>query len=207
MAQLIQHQGKYYKGEPGAWEQISPQQFQKEAMMQRGVQSQSALTRGLVGAGYYFQNLASGARELDYGGLAFSVGQFGGAASSAVLPGGLKAQMGIGAAQSAAENPDNPALGAALGAGLTWAGDWAAESLGRITRTLTRKRAAIDPDYAATLARGEAEGLRFTPGQKADDPATRMMEKQLMKNPRYAPRVPLAPRRPGALLRRCEARR
>lgn len=209
MAQLIEHNGQYYKGEPGAWEQITPQQFQKEVIMQRGVQSQSPMTRASAAAGYYFANLGSGIRQLtygdtqeeqqyradlrqnfgphlDYGGFPVTLGQFAGGAITAVLPGGLKAQMGIGAAQGAAENPDSPVMGGAIGAGLTWAGDWAAESLGRVARTLTRKRAALDPNYAAKLQRGMDEGLEFTPGQLADDPATRMMEKQLMKNPRYA---------------------
>jgi len=209
VAQLIQHNGNYYKGEPGAWEQIPAQQFQKESIMQQGVQSQSGFERSGAAAGYYFRNLMSGARELtygdpgeeqqfrtdtrrdfqphlDYGGLPVSVGQFGAGAASAAIPGGLKTQMAIGAAQGAAENPNSPTMGGALGAGLTWAGDWAAESVGRIFKTLSRGRKAIDADYAATLARGQKEGLEFTPGQITDDPATRMMEKQLMKNPRYA---------------------
>ena len=209
MAQLIQHNGKYYKGSPGQWEEIPPQQFQKETMMQRGVQSQSAGTRAMAGAGYYFQNLASGARELtygdpaeeqqfradlrqdfgphlDYGGFPVTLGQFGGGASTALIPGGLKTQMGIGGAQMAAEDPENPLTSFAAGAGLTWGMDWLAQGLGRISRTLTRKRAALDPDYATTLQRGMDEGLEFTPGQRTDDRPTRMMEKQLMKNPRYA---------------------
>lgn len=209
MAQLVEHKGKYYKGEPGAWEEISPSQFTAQAMMQRGVQNQSAGTRAAAAAGYYISNLASGARELtygdpqeeqqyradlrrdfgphlDYGGFPVTLGQFGAGASTAVIPGGLKTQIGIGAAQGAAESPDQPLLGGGLGAGLTWAGDWVAEGVGRITRTLKARRAAIDPDYAATLQRGMDEGLQFTPGQITDDPARRMMEKQLMKNPRYA---------------------
>ena len=209
MAQLVEHNGKYYKGDPGAWQELSANEFMKESMMQRGVQSQSGFDRFGAGAGYYLQNLASGARELtygdpqqeqqyradlrqdfgphlDYGGFAVSAGQFGGGAASAAIPGGLKTQMAIGAAQGAAESPGNPVIGGSLGAALTWAGDWAAEGVGRITRTLRSRRAAIDPDYAATLQRGMDEGLQFTPGQLTDDPARRMMEKQLMKNPRYA---------------------
>ena len=208
MAQLIESNGQYYKGEPGAWEQITPQQFQKESIMQQGVQSQSGIERGSAAAGYYFQNLASGARELtygdqgeeqqyradlkrdfgphlDYGGFPVTAGQFGGAAASAVIPGGLKTQIAIGGVQGAAENPDSPWMGAGLGAGMTWAADWAMQGVGRIMNTMRRKRLALDPDYAATLARGQAEGLQFTPGQIADDPAQRAMEKQLIKNPRY----------------------
>lgn len=209
MAQLVQHNGKFYKGEPGAWQELSKTEFTKETMMQRGVMNQSGLDRGMAGAGYYLQNLGSGARELtygdpqqeqqyrtdlrrdfgphlDYGGFPVSAGQFGAGAASAVIPGGLKTQMAIGAAQGAAENPSSPLRGASLGGALTWAGDWAAKSIGRVARTLRGRRIALDPDYAATLARGQAEGLEFTPGQLTDDPARRMMEKQLMKNPRYA---------------------
>ena len=209
MAQLVQHQGQYYKGEPGAWEAISADQYAQEIMRQNQVQDMSTFDKLRTGQAYYTQKLLSGARELtygdpreeqqrraqleqdyqpvrDYGGFSPTVGEFGAGASTALIPGGLKTQMAIGGAQGAAESPESPIMGLGFGAGLTWAGDWAAEGLGRITRTLKRGRAALDPDYAATLQRGMDEGLEFTPGQLTDDTGTRMMEKQLMKNPRYA---------------------
>ena len=212
MANLTTYQGSVWKqGEDGKWQRLSEGEGRRELIMQQGVQNQSAMTRGLVGAGGYFRNTLSGARELtgignpmqeqqlrqetsqqlqpheDYGGAAYQVGSFMAPAATALMPGGLKTQMAIGAAQGAAERPETPFYGAGFGAAATLAGDWVANGVSRIARTLTAKRQALDPGYRAKIEAGEAAGLKFTPGEKEGPlSATRMMERQLMKNPRYA---------------------
>lgn len=212
MAQLTIHEGAVYRqADGGEWERLSDAEGRRQLIMQQGVQNQSAMQRGLVGAGGYFRNTLSGARELlglgdpmaeqqlraetqqelqphqEYGGLPVQAGEFLAPAATAVIPGGLKAQMGIGAAQGAAENPESPFAGAGMGAAFTWAGDWLAQGLGRLTRTLTAHRQSLDPGIRSQIEAGEALGLEFTPGQREGAlSSTRRMEKQLAKNPRFA---------------------
>lgn len=212
MARLITQGDRYFKEvAPGKWQELSEGQFRQESYYQTQIQGQSVGEKMITGAGQYIRNTLSGASELlggdqnayqqqqnraewaqeaapheQYGGIPYQAGQFMAPMGTAVIPGGLPAQMGIGAAQGAAENPDAPWMGAGFGAGMTWAGDWLAQSLGRVTRTLTNKRQALSPDITAKLDAAEQYGLEFTPGQRMDDPAARRMEMQLMKNPRFA---------------------
>ncbi|MGI9309104.1 MAG: hypothetical protein ACR2P6_07570 [Gammaproteobacteria bacterium] len=209
-SKLVQRDGVFYKRQDnGKWLALSPSDAMREQVMQRGVQSQSFGTRAMVGAGHNIRNILSAAREFtygdpateqqfradaaqqyqphkDYGGVAPVVGEFGSSAATALIPGGLKTQVGIGSVQGALEHPDSPWMGAGFGGAMTFAGDYLMNALGRISRTLNYKARAVNPDYAGKLQRGVDEGLQFTPGQMTDDPATRIMEKQLMKNPRFA---------------------
>ncbi len=209
---LTIYDGAVYKqDDKGKWNRLSEGEGRRELIMQQQVQAMSGFDRAMVGAGGYFRNTLSGARELmgigdpmqeqqlraetqqqmqpfqEYGGMPVQAGEFLAPGVTAVIPGGLKTQMAIGGLQGAAERPETPFQGFGLGAGLTWAGDWAAQGVGRIMRTLTAKRQALDPGLRSKLEAGEAAGLEFTPGQKEGPlSATRMMERQLMKNPRYA---------------------
>jgi hypothetical protein len=214
MARLTERNGKGYinRDDDAGWVELSNPDYAREQIYQNHIQGQSALDRGLQGAQNYARDTISGASELlggpenaqqeqqfrrdqaqqnqsfnDYGGFAGDVGAFGAGAASAFLPGKLPVQMGIGALQGAAENPNSPATGAGFGAGVTFAGDYAAEALGRIGRQMFGKRTQlVDEATQKSIARGEAEGLQFTPGQKTGDPSRRMLEKQLAKNPRTA---------------------
>jgi hypothetical protein len=214
MAKLTTHngQGMVNRDDGAGWVELSPSDYAREQIYQNHVQGLSPGQRALTGAGKYISDTYSGASELlggpenareqqqgradlqqryqsmdDYGGIAPTVGAFGAGAASAFIPGKLPAQMGIGALQGAAENPDSPWTGAGLGAGFTAAGDYLMNAMGRMGRQLTGKRTdLVNEADAASIARGEAEGLKFTPGQKTGDRSRRIMEKQLAKNPRTA---------------------
>ena len=214
MAKLTQHNGKGYvnRDDGAGWVPLSPSDYSREQIYQNHVQGMSPAERAWTGAGKYAADTISGISQLgggpenereqqqkrtdlqqqyqsfdDYGGIAPDVGAFALGASTAVIPGKLPVQMGIGAAQGAAEMPDSPWTGASIGAGITAGGDYLAGALGRMGRTLFGKRTQlVNEADAASIARGEAEGLQFTPGQKTGDRSRRIMERQLAKNPRTA---------------------
>ncbi len=214
MAKLTESNGKGYvdRDDGEGWVELSPSDYSREQIYQNHVQGMSASERGWTGAGKYAADTISGVSQLfggpenardeqqartelqqqyqpfeDYGGAAPDVGAFAMGGSTALVPGKLPVQMAVGAMQGAAETPDNPWTGASIGAGITAGGDYLAGALGRMGRTLFGKRTQLVNEHdAAVIARGEAEGLQFTPGQKTGDPARRMMEKQLAKNPRTA---------------------
>jgi hypothetical protein len=191
MAKLTTHQGSGYinRDDDKGSVQLSPSDYAREQIYQNEVQGQGVLERGTRGAANYALNTASGLSELlggpenaqqqqgdrleraqryqsveDYGGLAPAVGAFGAGAATAAIPGKLPVQMGIGGLQGAAESPESPGIGAAFGSGLTFVGDYAANAIGRISRQLFGKRSQLVSEAdAASIVRGEAEGLQFTP--------------------------------------------
>ncbi len=214
MSKLTEHNGSGYinRDDGAGWVELSPSDYSREQIYQNHVAGMSAAERGWTGAGKYAADTISGISQLvggpendreqqqfrtdlqqqyqpfdDYGGAAPDVGAFAMGGSTALIPGKLPVQMGVGAIQGAAEMPDSPWTGAGIGAGITAAGDYLAGALGRMGRTLFGKRTQLVNEHdAAVIARGEAEGLKFTPGQKTGDPGRRMLEKQLAKNPRTA---------------------
>jgi hypothetical protein len=214
MASLTERNGQGYinRDDDKGWVPLSNPEYAREQIYQNHIQGQSAIDRGLQGAQNYTRETLSGLDELlggaenareeqqfrrdqqqqnqsfeDFGGFAGDVGAFGAGASTALIPGKLPVQMLIGGVQGAAETPDSPAVGAGFGSALTFVGDYAADALGRMGRQLFGKRTnLVDEATQRSIARGEAEGLQFTPGQRTGDPSRRMLEKQLAKNPRTA---------------------
>jgi hypothetical protein len=214
MASLTEQNGQGYinRDDGQGWVPLTNPEYARAQIYQNHIQGQSALDRGLQGAQNYTRETLSGLDELlggaenareeqqfrrdqaqqnqsfeDFGGFAGDVGAFGAGASTALIPGKLPVQMLIGGVQGAAETPDSPAVGAGFGSALTFVGDYAADALGRMGRQLFGKRTnLVDEATQRSIARGEAEGLQFTPGQRTGDPSRRMLEKQLAKNPRTA---------------------
>jgi hypothetical protein len=214
MAKLVELDGQgFYIGDDGTPVPLSPSEYARQQIYQNQIQGLSGSQRFMAGAGKYFSDLGQGFKQLvggpewqqeaqqakaetaqryqsmqDYGGLSAELGQFVAPALTAAIPGGLKTQMTIGGLQAAAETPDRPLTSAAIGVGTTLGGDLAADAVGRIGRQLTAKRRELSPDpfYRETIEAGEAAGLRFTPGQRAGNPARIRMERELAKNPRYA---------------------
>ena len=214
MAKLTESNGKGYvnRDDGAGWVELSGPDYMREQILQDHVQGMDFSDRLWTGAGKYASDTISGISELlgdsqnareqqgnradlqrqyqsfdDYGGIAPDVGAFGMAGSTALIPGRLPVQMAVGAAQGAAEQPGSPWTGAGVGAGVTAGGDYLAGAIGRMARTITGKsKQLVNAHDQAIIAKGEAEGLQFTPGQKSGDPGRRMLEKQLAKNPRTA---------------------
>jgi len=125
-------------------------------------------------------------------GVAGDVGGFMPSMATAFIPGGLPAQVGIGTAQGALENPENPGMGAAFGAGGTLAGGAIGGMANRIARNIkgmagrTMGAKGLHASQAETLRLGEEAGLNFTPGQKSGRAGQLRLEDSLKKNPAFA---------------------
>lgn len=214
MAKLVELDGQgFYIGDDGKAVPLSPSEYAKQQIYQNQIQGLSPGQQAMTAAGNYFANVGQGVKQIfsgsqgkqeaqqaraelaqryqsmeDYGGYGKTIGEFGAPAASALLPGGLKAQMVYGAAQMAAEQPDTPVTGALMGAGTTLAGDRVASAVGRIGKQISARRRQLSQDqfYRESVEAGERAGLKFTPGQRSGDPARQIMERELAKNPRYA---------------------
>ena len=206
MAQLTTYGGQYFKlNDDDSIEQLTPDEYFQEKVNQRQVQEQGLLTQLRAGHANYVQNTLSGARELtygdpqqeqqlraqlaqdmkpwkDYGGMAVPTGEFFGAGSTGLLPGGIYAQSGIGGAQGAAERPDAPMAGFGIGVASTLFGDWVGDVVGRIGSRLLAKRMEVSPG----IRRAEDAGIEFTPGKRTGDIQRQLMEAELAKNPLFA---------------------
>ncbi len=195
------------------WVELSPSDYAREQIYQNEIVNRSTYDRFMPAVGKYVSDAASGISQLlggennkieqqqkradlqqqyqpqqDYGGFAESAGEFAAPMATAVIPGGLLAQSGIGTVQGMVENPDNPMTGALWGLGGTVAGEYLGDAVGRIGRNLHNKRLELSPDpyLAGVVQEAEEMGFQFTPGQRSGDPARIRMEKQLAKTPRFA---------------------
>lgn len=201
--------GQHLLRDDGEWKTISPEEYQKQEYLQRMTQETGSMGRTMIGAGKAVSDAMSGFRQLtygdeaeenafreqnrqayqgmeDYGGISPAFGEFAASASTAVLPGGLPAQIGIGTGQGMIENPNAPLYGGLLGGSLTWAGDWVGDVLGRMGSRLSTKRMQLDEASRLKIERAEEQGLKFRPGQKSPDIQRQLMEEELSSNPAFA---------------------